>query len=101
DLAHMMVIEYASSSGNDWFVVPLTLPVGSINRVDSLVVTDSFGVRTLLKPIGTWGTVARNFSLWQHANVRRPGAEHMPGLQAHMFFLAPAIGHVMESAALA
>ena len=31
DLAHLMMIEYASSYGNDWFVVPLTLPVGSID----------------------------------------------------------------------
>ena len=37
-----MMIEYASSYGNDWFVVPLTLPVGSVTRVDSLVVTDTF-----------------------------------------------------------
>ena len=100
DLAHMMVIEYAGSYGNDWFVVPLTLPVGSINRVDSLVVTDSFGVRTLLKPIGTWGTVARSFFMWQHANIRRPGAEDMPGRQNNMLFLPPAIGQVMETAAL-
>jgi hypothetical protein len=100
DLAHMMVIEYASSYGNDWFMVPLTLPVGSINRVDSLVVTDSFGVRTLLKPIGTWGTVARNFSMWQHANVRRPGTEELPGRHANTFFLPPAIGQIMDSAAL-
>ena len=41
------MIEYASSYGNDWFVVPLTLPVGSLTRVDSLVVTDTFGVRSL------------------------------------------------------
>lgn len=100
DLAHMMVIEYASSYGNDWFVVPLTLPVGSINRVDSLVVTDSFGVRTLLRPIGTQGTVARNFSMWQHANVRRPGAEDLSGRHPNVFFLPPAIGQVIESAAL-
>ena len=47
-----MMIEYASSYGNDWFVVPLTLPVGSVTRVDSLVVTDTFGVRNLVRPIG-------------------------------------------------
>ena len=52
DLAHLMMIEYASSYGNDWFVVPLTLPVGSVTRVDSLVVTDTFGVRNLVRPIG-------------------------------------------------
>ena len=26
DLAHLLMIEYASAYGNDWFVVPLTLP---------------------------------------------------------------------------
>ena len=52
DLAHLMMIEYASTYGNDWFVVPLTLPVGSVTRVDSLVVTDTFGVRSLVRPIG-------------------------------------------------
>ena len=52
DLAQLLMIEYASSYGNDWFVVPLTLPVGSVTRVDSLVVTDTFGVRSLLRPIG-------------------------------------------------
>jgi hypothetical protein len=44
DLTQMMMIEYTGSYGNDWFVVPLELPVGSINRVNSLVITDSFGV---------------------------------------------------------
>lgn len=46
------MIEYASTYGNDWFVVPLSLPVGSVTRVDSLVVTDTFGVRSLLRPLG-------------------------------------------------
>src|SRR5262249_27826773 len=51
DLAHLMMIEYASTYGNDWFVVPLRLPVGSVSRIDSLVVTDTFGVRSLVPPI--------------------------------------------------
>jgi hypothetical protein len=100
DLAHMMMIEYASSYGNDWFVIPLTLPVGSINRVDSLVVTDSFGVRTLIKPIGAYGVPARGFSMWQHAYLRRPGNPPVPGQTANLFFLSPAVGQVMESTAL-
>ena len=52
DLAHLLMIEYASTYGNDWYIVPLTVPVGSVTRVDSLVVTDTFGVRSLLRPIG-------------------------------------------------
>jgi hypothetical protein len=100
DLAHMMLIEYAGSYGNDWFVVPLALPVGSINRVDSLVVTDSFGVRTLLNPIGKQGMPSAGFSMWQHAVLRRPGSDLPAFIEPNLFFLAPALGRAVEGAAL-
>jgi hypothetical protein len=47
DLPQLLLIEYASSDGNDWYLIPLDLPVGSITRIRSLVVTDTFGVRLL------------------------------------------------------
>jgi hypothetical protein len=99
DLAQLMMIEYAGSYGNDWFVIPLTLPIGSINRVDSLVVTDSFGVRTLLRPIGDWGAWPRGFALWQHAIIGRPDSD--PGVAVpNLFFLPPTAGRSLEGAAL-
>lgn len=52
DLVQLMMVEYVSSYGDDWFVVPLTLPVGSITRINSLVVFDTFGVKSLLQPLG-------------------------------------------------
>ena len=100
DLAQMMMIEYTSSYGNDWFVVPLELPVGSINQVNSLVVTDSFGVQILLNPIGAPGMPAANFSLWQHSLIRRAGSDIGQVIQRNLFFLPPAIGQVIESGAL-
>ena len=68
------MIEYASSYGNDWFVVPLTLPVGSVTRVDSLVVTDTFGVRSLVRPIGDPALPPAFFSMWQ-PSLKNPVAE--------------------------
>jgi len=100
DLAQMMMIEYTSSYGNDWFVVPLELPVGSINQVNSLVVTDSFGVQSLLKPIGAPGVPGSNFSLWQHSWIRRANSDIGQVIQRNLFFLPPTIGQVIESAAL-
>jgi hypothetical protein len=100
DLAQMMMIEYTGSYGNDWFVVPLALPVGSINQMNSLVVTDSFGVQSLLKPIGAPGMRAANFSLWQHSLIRRAGSDIGQVIQRNLFFLPPAIGQVIESGAL-
>ncbi len=100
DLAQMMMIEYTGSYGNDWWVVPLELAVGSVNQVNSLVVTDSFGVQSLLKPIGAPSTPAANFSLWQHSWIRRAGSDIGHVIQRNLFFLPPAIGQVIESSAV-
>ena len=65
DIAQLMMIEYANTYGNDWYVVPLTIPVGSLTRVDSLVVTDTFGVQSLLRPIGDPQLPKPYWSMWQ------------------------------------
>lgn len=50
DLAKLLVMEFALVYGNDWFSVPVPTPIGSVARVTTLVVTDTFGVRTLIRP---------------------------------------------------
>ncbi len=74
DLVHLMLIEYASTYGNDWYAIPLTTPVGTITRVDSLVVTDTFGVRSLVRPIGDPALSTPHFSMWQQSSRRYPGS---------------------------
>ena len=61
DLARLFALEFALIYGNDFFVVPVRLPVGSVSRVDSLVVEDSFGWSFLIGsteavdgPDGAW-----------------------------------------------
>ena len=51
DAATLLLLEFALMYGNDWFVVPFELPVGSVTRVDALLVTDTFGERTAIQPI--------------------------------------------------
>jgi hypothetical protein len=50
DLAKLLVMEFALVYGNDWFSVPVPTPIGTLARVTTLVVTDTFGVRTLIRP---------------------------------------------------
>ncbi|MGJ7510126.1 hypothetical protein [Variovorax sp. GT1P44] len=100
DLAQLMVIEYAGSYGNDWFVIPLTLPVGSLTRVESLVVTDTFGVRSLLRPLGDPALPRPWWSMWQLACLRRAGEVPIDVPQANLFFLPPSLGRVIEGSAL-
>ncbi len=96
DLAHLLMIEYASSYGNDWFVVPLTLPVGSLTTIDSLVVTDTFGVRSLLRPIGDRALPRAHWSMWQQAFTRGT----IPGPHANLFFLPPSLAGTLEGNAV-
>jgi hypothetical protein len=45
DLARMLLIEFAATYGNDWFVFPVDVETGSLCTLRSLVVTDTFGER--------------------------------------------------------
>lgn len=47
-LAHLLLVEFALVYGDDWFLIPVDMPVGTLSRVNWLVVTDSFGIRTLV-----------------------------------------------------
>ncbi|MGW8365973.1 hypothetical protein ACWGK1_36185, partial [Streptomyces wedmorensis] len=42
DLARMLVAEFATVYGNDWYLVPLDVPVGSLTTLTSVVVGDTF-----------------------------------------------------------
>jgi len=47
DLVRLLFIEFASVFGNDWFTIPVDgVPAGSISRITSLSVTDTFGETT-------------------------------------------------------
>src|SRR5947209_1980105 len=60
DSASRDVMEFAFVYGNDWFQAPVPVtvgisgpkgePRGTLSRVTTLVVTDTFGMRTLIRP---------------------------------------------------
>jgi hypothetical protein len=50
DLARVAVIEYALVFGNDWFTLPVTLPVNAIYQVEKLDVRDNFGIVVKIPP---------------------------------------------------
>jgi len=51
DLLRLCVTEFALTFGNDWFLVPVRLPVGWLHRVTQFRVTDSFGVAATAQPL--------------------------------------------------
>ncbi|MHB8148532.1 MAG: hypothetical protein ACYDIB_00055 [Desulfobulbia bacterium] len=52
DLAKSVLVEFSLMYSNDWFLVPLRIPVGSLSEVKGIVILDVFGQRTLIDPAG-------------------------------------------------
>lgn len=50
DLARLFMLEFTLLAGNDWFLMPLVVPVGTLTRVKSLRITDTFGNPTDVRP---------------------------------------------------
>jgi hypothetical protein len=63
--------------------------------VDSLVVTDTFGVRSLLRPIGDPALPQPYFSMWQNSDPDPQNARHV---MTNHFFLAPTLNRTFDSA---
>ena len=72
DIPKLLVVDFALVAGVDWFVLPLDLPVGTIARVDSLVVQDVFGVRTPISRADDTGSPA--LTRWTMFSISQPGA---------------------------
>jgi hypothetical protein len=94
DLARMLLVEFALAYGNDWFVIPVDLDVGSVCRTRSFVITDTFGVRTLIQPANDPAAPASEWRMFQLSQIRaNERREPVPNL----FFLPPSLLQGLES----
>lgn len=53
DINKLLVLDFQVQYANDWFLLPLGLPVGSVARIGGLMVTDSFGENTWVTATGS------------------------------------------------
>ncbi len=100
DLPQMLMIETLTGYGNDWYVIPIDLPVGSLSQARSLVVTDTFGAKTLHRPIGDPAVQSRSgWSMFSLSMPTEPSDATGVAI-SNLFFLAPTIraleGPVLE-----
>ncbi len=57
DLARLLVAEFALTYGNDWLVVPVDVPYGTLTRVESVYYVTTFGERFRVRPTEQTGVV--------------------------------------------
>lgn len=93
---HLLLVfaEMGLVYGNDWFVVPYTLPVNTLCEVLGLVVTDVFGERTVIRAADEGDSAWQRWSLFNLSNAGDLGSYN------RQFLLPSAVGEIVESEAL-
>jgi hypothetical protein len=76
DLARLLVAEFALTYGNDWLVVPVDVPFGSITTVESVMYTTTFGEAFVVAPTATVSPDGR----WRMFTITAPDGNATEGL---------------------
>lgn len=92
DLAKLLVMEFALVYSNDWFSVPVPAVIGNLVSITTLVVTDTFGVRTLIRP-SEQTVVTPGESPWSMFKLSGNG------MRSDFIMLAPTLGLVQDAVA--
>jgi len=90
DLSKLLLMEFGLVFANDWFIVPYTLPIGSIANIEGLTVTNNFGETTWIKPSETAGSDDTIWSMYKLSSAK----------QNNTLFLAPSAMKVHEGSPL-
>jgi hypothetical protein len=90
DVPLLLLAEFGLIYGNDWTVVPYNLEVGSLADIKGIIVSDVFGVETLIRPAGQGQRM--DWQKWSMYNLARGDQEDT------RLFLPPSVAKVYESA---
>jgi hypothetical protein len=84
ELAKLVLMDFMFVHSNDWFVVPFTQDVGTLCRIESLVVHDVFGGRTAVERADKYS--GDESARWSMFSTTAPSA---PGGLGDYFILPP------------
>lgn len=87
NLPHLLMLEFMLVYGNDFFMFPIEMDVGSVCQLNNLTVLDTFGQRTKIGPSSQ--------PAWTMYSLSYDELTNQEG-SANIFFLAPALGPSFE-----
>ena len=96
DITKLVFSEYALLYSNDWHLIPLSVPVGSVSEIKGIIVTDVFGEQSLVKSANQG--LSDTWSGWGMFNLStlKDEPDKSKPVDTRMF-LAPALPKSMES----
>ena len=84
DAARIVVSEFALLYSNDWFTIICRQPVGSVAELQGVIVTDTFGWRTLVQP--TVDPAGSDWTGWDAFSLApRPSGPTQTPLPQHLY----------------
>lgn len=92
DIAKLLLIEFGLIYANDWFLVPYTLPFGSLAQIRGLAVTNVFGERTWVEAAGSG--LDDNWQRWSMFLQNIKGVDDKPADTA--LFVPPVLPASLE-----
>lgn len=92
DLARLALMDFMLVHANDWFMLPVDMPVAGTYQLDSLIVHDVFGIDTLVQRADseTLGGTGR----WTMFST---SVATEPGTVADFFLLPPTAGSALQT----
>jgi hypothetical protein len=96
DIGRLLLREFALIYGNDWFQIPLAVPVGSEVAVNSLTVSDTFGLTTTIPHYMDVDGSASGWRMFALATAT-PGAA---SASAHLLVVTPGAVAPTDGAAI-
>jgi hypothetical protein len=90
----LLLIEFGLVYANDWFLLPLTLPAGTVATVAGLAVTNVFGERTWVEAAGRGAD--DDWQRWAMFTLSTRGSDAIPADPS--LLILPAVPKIQESA---
>jgi len=76
EINKLLVMEFALVYANDWFMLPLTMPAGTLSKVRALSVTNVFGERLWIEAAGKGDD--EDWQRWSMYNLATRGSDDIP-----------------------
>ena len=96
EINKLLVMEFALVYANDWFLLPFTVPAGTVARVRGLSVTNVFGERTWVEAAGRGSD--EDWQRWTMFTLATRGSADIPADQS--LLVLPSVPKIQEGAPL-
>jgi len=92
DVPLLLLAELGLIYGNDWTVIPYNMKVGTLAEIKGIIVTDVFGVRTLVRAAGQGQRM--DWQKWSMYNLKSLAGRDQVD---NRLFLPPSVAKIQES----